>query len=220
MDIPLLSIPSHTQLTSVRNSAAGFVSTGWAHDHIFVLNIVLGVLNGRGFFCKKTRHLTIRLLLFTHPPRAVIPLIIGHSIKVNSYYGRSVGHSLFKSSPFCVSRPIFGYFEEVWGLLMWASSLTIERVYRLQLLLTLARAVNLRFSTMGTAGHISLSQIRHSCNVEDQLPLFTSFKKKLTQLQPPALVLVPSAVTRWNTTTVQELTFTLVLVTSQYGPSR
>jgi hypothetical protein len=55
---------------------------------------------------------------------------------------------------------------------MWGALSLRERVCRLQLLLVLASAVNLGSESRGTRDHILLSQIRHSPNLEGQVPVF------------------------------------------------
>jgi hypothetical protein len=82
------------------------------------------------------------------------------------------------------------------------SSLTRGRVYRLQLLLVLAIAVNLRFESRGTHDHILLSQIRESPNQEGQVPVFISFRNRVPQLCPQALRrLLQLAGLRWRYST-------------------
>jgi hypothetical protein len=68
-----------------------------------------------------------------------------------------------------------------------APSLTRERIYRLQLLLALASAVILGFESGGTHDHILFSQIRDSPNLECQVPIFMSLRKRVAQLYPQAL---------------------------------
>jgi hypothetical protein len=75
-----------------------------------------------------------------------------------------------------------------WGCSPYVtSSLTRGRVYHLQLLLTLANAVILRSESRGTHGHILLSQIRDSPNLEGHVPVFTSPRNRVAQLHPQAL---------------------------------
>jgi hypothetical protein len=64
-------------------------------------------------------------------------------------------------------------------------SLTRERVCRLQLLLLLARAVNLGSESRGTRDHILLTQIRDSPNLEGQAPVLISPRNTVAQLYPP-----------------------------------
>jgi hypothetical protein len=58
------------------------------------------------------------------------------------------------------------------------SSLTRGRVCHLQLLLVLASAIILRSESHGIHDHILLSQIRDSLNLEGQVPLFISPRKR------------------------------------------
>jgi hypothetical protein len=60
-------------------------------------------------------------------------------------------------------------------------------VSRLQLLLGLASAVTLWSESLGTRDHILLSQIRDSPNLEGQVPVFISPRKRVVQLYPQAL---------------------------------
>jgi hypothetical protein len=55
------------------------------------------------------------------------------------------------------------------------------------LLLTLARAVILGSESHGTYGHILLSQVQDSPNLEGQVPIFITPRKKVAQLYPRAL---------------------------------
>jgi hypothetical protein len=66
-------------------------------------------------------------------------------------------------------------------------SLTRGRVCSFQLLLGFISAVILRSESHGTHGHISLSQIWDSPNLEGQVPVFISFRNKVAQLYPQAL---------------------------------
>jgi hypothetical protein len=61
-------------------------------------------------------------------------------------------------------------------------SLTREWVSHFQLLLALASAVILRSESRGTHGHISLSHIRNSANLEGQVPVFVSPSDRMAQL--------------------------------------
>jgi hypothetical protein len=65
--------------------------------------------------------------------------------------------------------------------------LTRRRVCRLQLLLAFASAVILGSECRGTHDHILLSQILDFPNLEDQVPLFMSHRKRVAQLYPEAL---------------------------------
>jgi hypothetical protein len=67
------------------------------------------------------------------------------------------------------------------------SSLTRERVCRLQLLLVLASEVILRSESRGTDDHILLPEIRDSPNLEGQVPVFISPRDSVAQLYPQAL---------------------------------
>jgi hypothetical protein len=67
------------------------------------------------------------------------------------------------------------------------SSPTRGRVCRLQLLLPLASAVSLMSDSRGTRGHILLSQIADSPNLECQVPVFISPRNRVTHLYPQAL---------------------------------
>jgi hypothetical protein len=66
------------------------------------------------------------------------------------------------------------------------STLTRGWVCRLQLLLVLASAVILRSEYRGTHDHILLSQIRHSPNLEGQIPVFISLRNRVPFSSPPA----------------------------------
>jgi hypothetical protein len=61
----------------------------------------------------------------------------------------------------------------------WALSLTRGRICRLQFLLALAIAVILRSETRGIHDHISLSQIRGSPNLEDQVLVFIFLRNRV-----------------------------------------
>jgi hypothetical protein len=67
------------------------------------------------------------------------------------------------------------------------SSLMKGRACRLQLLLALASAGILGSEPRGTHGHILLSQILDSPNLEGQVPVFISPRNKVAQLYPQAL---------------------------------
>jgi hypothetical protein len=67
------------------------------------------------------------------------------------------------------------------------SSLTRGWVCRLQLLLALASTVILGSESHGTHGHILLSQIRNSRNLEGHVPVFISPRNRVAQLYPQAL---------------------------------
>jgi hypothetical protein len=63
-------------------------------------------------------------------------------------------------------------------------SLTRSWVCRLQLLLVLASAVILGSKSLGTHDNILLSQIRNSPNLEGQVPVFISPRKRMAPLYP------------------------------------
>jgi hypothetical protein len=65
------------------------------------------------------------------------------------------------------------------------TSLTRRWVCRLQFLLALANAVTLGSESRGTHGHILLSPIRNSSNVEDQVPVLTSLQEHGTPVITP-----------------------------------
>jgi hypothetical protein len=67
------------------------------------------------------------------------------------------------------------------------SSLTRGWICRLQLLLVLTSSVIVRSESHGIHGHILLSQIRDSPNLEDQVPVFISPKNRVAWLYPQAL---------------------------------
>jgi hypothetical protein len=67
------------------------------------------------------------------------------------------------------------------------SSLARGWICLLQLLLVLANAVILRSESHGTHDHISLSQIRDSSNMERQVTVFISPRKRVAQFYPQAL---------------------------------
>jgi hypothetical protein len=83
--------------------------------------------------------------------------------------------------------PDFYYCHTVSGLLMWGAFLTRGRVCRLQFLLGFASAVILEYKSRGTHGHILLSLIRDSPNLEGQDPVFISPKNRMARLYPQAL---------------------------------
>jgi hypothetical protein len=60
-------------------------------------------------------------------------------------------------------------------------------VSRLQFLLVLASAVMLRSESRGTHGHILLSQIRDSPNLEGQVPVFISPRNMVARFYPQAM---------------------------------
>jgi hypothetical protein len=74
------------------------------------------------------------------------------------------------------------------------------RVCRLQLLLVVASAVILRYESRETHDHFLLSQIRDSPNLEGQVPVFISPRKRVTRLYPRAL-----GVPRFGVLVVQSL---------------
>jgi hypothetical protein len=63
-------------------------------------------------------------------------------------------------------------------------------VCRLQLLLTIVSAVILESESRGTHNHISLSQIRDSLNLEDQVLVFLSPRNRVAQLHSQALLVM------------------------------
>jgi hypothetical protein len=67
------------------------------------------------------------------------------------------------------------------------SSLIRGWVCRLQLLLILTSTVILRSESRGTHGHVLLSQIRYSPNMEDKVPVFISPRDKVAWLYPQSL---------------------------------
>jgi hypothetical protein len=85
-------------------------------------------------------------------------------------------------------RPTTRFFFQLntYGYIPYVTfSLTRGWVYRLQLLLVLASAVIiLRSESRGTHDHILLSQIRDSPNLEGQVSVFLSPRKKVTRLTP------------------------------------
>jgi hypothetical protein len=62
-----------------------------------------------------------------------------------------------------------------------------EWVCSLQLLLAFATTVFIGSESHGTYDHILLSEIQDSPNLEGQIPVFVSPKKKVAQLYPQAL---------------------------------
>jgi hypothetical protein len=60
-------------------------------------------------------------------------------------------------------------------------------ICRLQLLMALARAVILSSESRGTNGHSLLSQIRDSPNLDGQVPVFLSPKRRVALLIPPGM---------------------------------
>jgi hypothetical protein len=103
------------------------------------------------------------------------------------YDRRPVGQSVLPPSRIWGSRPDFCYCQTFSDSWCGALSLTIRRVYRLQLLLALASPVILGSESRGTRDHISLSQIRDSPNLEGQVPVFISARSRVAQLYPQAL---------------------------------
>jgi hypothetical protein len=99
------------------------------------------------------------------------------------------------SQPVCavVKHPSEAYDQTVITIrqlrVFWcgALSLTRERVCRSQLLLVLDSAVILGSESRRTRDHILLSQIRDSPNLEGQVPIFMSLRKRVAQLYPQAL---------------------------------
>jgi hypothetical protein len=95
---------------------------------------------------------------------------------------------------------IFITVRKVADLLLWALSLTRERVCRLQLLLALANIVILGSESRRTRDHILPSQIRYSPNLEGQVPVFISPRNRMAQLHPQALGSLFVALTTRRTT--------------------
>jgi hypothetical protein len=86
------------------------------------------------------------------------------------------------------SRPVFFFQLNTFIHVPYViSSLTRGWVCRLQLLLALASAVILRSESRLTYYHILVSQIRDSSNLEDQVPVFISPRKRVAQFYPQAL---------------------------------
>jgi hypothetical protein len=81
------------------------------------------------------------------------------------------------------------------------STLTRGWVCRLQLLLVLASVVILRSESRETHDHPLLSQIRDSPNLEVQVPVFISPRKRVARLYPQALgsLLVTSCDSQYST---------------------
>jgi hypothetical protein len=77
--------------------------------------------------------------------------------------------------------------RQSWVCWCGAPSLTGGRVCRLQLLLVLARAVDLGSESRGTHDHILLFQIRDSLNAVGQFPVFIAPRNRVAQLYPQAL---------------------------------
>jgi hypothetical protein len=69
-------------------------------------------------------------------------------------------------------------------LLIWGAVSYEKTVYLLQLLLALARAVILGFESDGTCDHLLMSQIREFPNLEGQIPVLMSPRKRVAQLYP------------------------------------
>jgi hypothetical protein len=82
---------------------------------------------------------------------------------------------------------IFITIRQLWVYWCGAVSLTREQVCRLQLLLVLASAVILGSESRGTHDHILLSYIRVFPNLEGQVPVFISPRKRMAQLYIQAL---------------------------------
>jgi hypothetical protein len=72
-----------------------------------------------------------------------------------------------------------------------ALSLTRGQVCRLQLLLVFASAVILGSKSRGTRGHILVTQIPDSSNLEGQVPVFISPRNRVAQLYPRELGFLP-----------------------------
>jgi hypothetical protein len=100
-------------------------------------------------------------------------------------YGQSVllGDKSLRltTSKFIFQLNICGYSSYI------ASSLTIGRVYRLQLLLVLASDVTLRSESRRVHDHILMSQIRGAPNLEGQVPVYISPRNRMARLYPQAL---------------------------------
>jgi hypothetical protein len=84
-------------------------------------------------------------------------------------------------------RPRFYYCQQLRVCWCWPPFLTRGWVCRLQVLLGFASVVILRSESLGTHDHILLSQIRDSPNLEDQVPVFISPRKRVAQFYPQAL---------------------------------
>jgi hypothetical protein len=70
------------------------------------------------------------------------------------------------------------------GFLLWCAFLARGRICNLRSLLGLASAISLGSQSRGTRAHISLSQFWDSINLKDQVRVFISARKGLTQLYP------------------------------------
>jgi hypothetical protein len=90
-------------------------------------------------------------------------------------------------APMWRPTPDFYYRQAVADYWCGAPSLTRRRVCRLQLLLVCASAVILCSESLETHDHVLLSQIRDSPNLEGQVPVFISPRKRLARLYPWAL---------------------------------
>jgi hypothetical protein len=96
------------------------------------------------------------------------------------------------SRPVClgVKHPSGAYdhiLSDSCGFFMWGALCDERTGLRLQLLLNLASAVILGSYSRGTRDHILLSQIRDSSNLEGQVPVFISPRKRVARLYPQAV---------------------------------
>jgi hypothetical protein len=114
------------------------------------------------------------------------PLITSKSKSKLCYDRRSVGQSVLVSSTHLGPTTRFLLVRQLRVCWCGAPSLTRERVCRLQLLLVLASAVILGSESRRTRDHILLSQIRHSPNLEGQVPVFISPRNRVAQLYSQA----------------------------------
>jgi hypothetical protein len=89
--------------------------------------------------------------------------------------------------PTWVQDQIFITINHLWICLRETPSLTSGLVFRLQLLLALVSVVILGSTPLRTHDHILLPQIGDSPNLDGQVPVFISPRKRVTQLCLQAL---------------------------------
>jgi hypothetical protein len=84
-------------------------------------------------------------------------------------------------------RSDFHCYQTVAGLLMWGALSDQRMSLPFTISVVLASTIILGSKSHGTRGHILLSQIRDSPNLEGQVPVFISPRSSVAQLYPQAL---------------------------------